>query len=178
MMVSKNSIDSEKQIIKRGRAYLTPMLDYHVEEFEHIMHSSNKLEIKDFGYHSVNQALSEIFNDTESYVCRNKYGNIVFVGGLSFLEESPQMFTIFANSLEHNVILTAKMSKALLNMFDKLHPIITMTILSKNEHMLNWACWLGFEPIEMSNDNRFVEFVRCNSEQDDVYNKLLRPVVH
>ena len=70
------------------------------------------------------------------------------------------------------------MSKALLNLFDKLHPVITMTILSKNEHMLNWACWLGFEPVEMSTDNRFVEFVRCNSEEFDVNNEILRPIVH
>ena len=177
-MVSKNSTTDEKKIIQRGRAYLTPMKHYHVEEFESIMHPANKVEVKDFGYNSVKEALFEIFDTTESYICRNKYGNIVFVGGLSFFEETPQMFTIFANSLEHNVVLTAKMSKSLLNMFDKLHPIITMTILSKNEHMLNWACWLGFEPVEMSTDNRFVEFVRCNSENFDVYNETLRPIVH
>jgi hypothetical protein len=30
----------------------------------------------------------------------------------------------------------------------------------------------------MSNDNRFVEFVRCNSENFDVNNEILRPIVH
>ena len=43
-----------------------------------------------------------------------------------------------------------------------------------------WIAWLGFEPVGTSvlGENKYVEFVRCNSEQDDVYNKLLRPVVH
>lgn len=177
-MVFKNSIIAEKKIIERGKAYLTPMLDYHVSEFESIMHASNKAEVKDFGYDSVKQLLNNVLNDTESYVCRNKYGNLCFIGGLSHVEESPQMFTIFANNLEHNVVLTAKMSKSLLHMYEKVHPTITMSILSKNEQMLNWACWLGFEPVEISFDEKFVEFVRCNSKNYDVYNKALRPIVH
>ena len=177
-MVSKNSTMDEKRIIERGKAYLTPMLDYHINEFASIMHPSNKAEIKDFGYHSVHQLLTNVFNETESYVCRNKYGNLCFIGGLSHAEESPQMFTIFANNLEHNVVLTAKMSKSLLHMYEKVHPTITMSILSKNEHMLNWACWLVFEPVELSVDEKFVEFVRCNSKNYDVYNNTLRPIVH
>ena len=168
----------EKRIIERGKAYLTPMLDYHINEFASIMHPSNKAEIKDFGYHSVHQLLTNVFNETESYVCRNKDGNLCFIGGLSHAEESPQMFTIFANNLEHNVVLTAKMSKSLLHMYEKVHPTITMSILSKNEHMLNWACWLGFEPVELSVDEKFVEFVRCNPNKKDVYDGALQPVIH
>ena len=177
-MVSKSFITAEKKVIKRGKAYLTPMKHYHIQEFAHIVHPKNKAETKDFGYNSFQESIEEMYDDSEAYVCRNANGDIVFIGGLDLSEDVPHMFSIFANNLDYNVVLVAKMSKSLLNMFDRVHPVITMTILSKNEHMLNWACWLGFEPVEMSPDKKFVEFVRCNFQNYDVNNKSLRPIVH
>jgi hypothetical protein len=55
-----------------------------------------------------------------------------------------------------------------------------MTLLSDYEFMIDWAIWLGFEPVGVieDNNNKYVEFVRCNSNGKSVYDGPLRPVIH
>jgi hypothetical protein len=176
MMVGKSL--QEAKVIKRGLAYLTPMQHYHIEEFYECVHPYNAAEMIELGYESPHHCLTEMYKNSEAYVCRNQDGDITFVGGLWFGGESPQMFCMFANNLAKNVVLTAKMSKAMLRMFDEVHPVMTMTIFSSFEHMLNWAVWLGFEPCGITEDDRYVEFVRCILIENSVTDKSLRPVVH
>jgi len=42
--------------------------------------------------------------------------------------------------------------------------------------MLDWAGWLGFEAVGVSEG--YVDFVRCNPAQKNVYDKSLRPITH
>jgi hypothetical protein len=176
MMDGKNL--QEHKIIRRGEAYLTPMKTAHIEEFLDCIHEFNAQEILDAGYFSTLDCLRIMYSSSEAYVCRNKSGEIVFVGGLWFGDESPQMFCLFSNNLDKNTFLTAKMSKAMLGMFEGLHPKLTMKVSSRFEHMLSWAMWLGFEPCSITDDELQVEFVRCISNLNSVTHKALRPVVH
>lgn len=168
----------EHRIINRGGAYLTPMNTNHIKEFRKQIHKFNAEEILDSGYGSTLDCLRVMHSSSEAYVCRNKYGEIVFVGGLWFGDEAPQMFCMFAKNLEDNTVLAAKMAKAMLKMFEPMHPTLTMTVSSQFEHMLSWALWLGFEPCGLTEGNRHVEFVRCISNLNSVTDKSLRPVVH
>jgi len=57
---------------------------------------------------------------------------------------------------------------------------MSMTILADYEFMLNWASWLGFEAMGVSTvgPNKYVDFVRCNPNENSVRDGSLRPVVH
>lgn len=173
MKASKNF--TEVKIIKRGDAYITPLKPNHLSEI--ILHKKNAEEVLSFGYDGVFDALKAVYKNSEAYICRNKDGKIIFISGLWFSrDEDPQMFFIFSKYISENVFLMAKMGKALLNMFDICHPTITMNILAKNKRMIYWAEWLGFSFV--GTDNVFIEFVRCNFNENNVTHKTLRPITH
>ena len=76
--------------------------------------------------------------------------------------------------------MLARGSRMLVNFFDKTQPNMTMTILADYEGILQWAAWLGFEPVGTSvvGENKYVEFVRCNPNKKNVYDSSLRPIMH
>lgn len=171
---------TEAKIISRGKAFLTPMQHYHIEEMVDIIHPANLREIKEGGYPDIYEALHIMYDRTDSYVCRNADGDIIFISGLWYYPncDTPQMFFVFANNISQNVMLLAKMGKALLGIFDAAHSQIKMNVLCRHEDMLNWACWLGFEPVWVNEETTHVHFVRCNNYKNSVSNKASRPVVH
>lgn len=172
-MASRNF--TEAKVIQRGEAYLTPLQLFHLKEIK--IHQENLDEFSYYGYDDIDEALSDVAQHSESYVCRNKDGDIIFICGLWFeIEDDPQMFMILADNISDNVHLMAKMTRALLYMFESCHLTITMSILVKSERMLQWACWLGFSPV--GTDDTFVEFVRCNVTGNSVTDESLRPVTH
>jgi hypothetical protein len=68
----------------------------------------------------------------------------------------------------------------LVNFFDQTQDGMTMTILAEYDSMVQWATWLGFEPVGIteSGKNKYVEFVRCNPNKKNVYDSPLRPIMH
>ena len=66
------------------------------------------------------------------------------------------------------------------NYFDQFHSGLSMTILKEYEFILDWASWLGFEAVGMSEHKKinYVEFVRCNSVKNYVSHETSRPVMH
>ena len=104
----------------------------------------------------------------------------MFVGGVLLDMDNPQMFALFTTKIKDNFTLLARGSKMLVNFFDKTYPLLTMTISAEYEAMLNWAAWLGFEPVGFSEykNTQYVEFVRCNLQKNSVVNSLARPVMH
>jgi len=172
-MASKNF--TEVKVIQRGEAYVTPLQPFHLKEIN--IHEENLNEFSYYGYEDVDEALEHMSQQSEAYICRNKRGQIIFICGLWFeIEDDPQMFMILADNIPDNVHLMAKMSIALLHMFEMCHLTITMSILAKSERMLHWACWLGFAPV--GTDETFVDFVRCNITGNSVTDESLRPVTH
>jgi hypothetical protein len=186
-----SSRSTEVKILKRGDYYLTPFTLYHIDEVAENLSPESKREIILMGHTDIKQALYEMHECSNSYLARRNDDTFLMVGGLwyeqgytgkgRYWEESPaQMFAMFSEGVKQNFHAIARGSKMLVNFFDQSEPSMTMTILSDYEPMLNWASWLGFEPlgVSMMNENKYVEFVRCNPNQKNVYDKALRPVKH
>jgi hypothetical protein len=180
MKASRNFMDDEPKILTRGAYYMTPFTEEHVHEFIHVIHPENVRELFKLGHTNVVEALNEIAETCEAYLVRDKDDEIVFVGGLVFEDEAPQMFALFTTKIGHNFKLLARGSKMLVNYFDKTHAVLTMTINANYEAMLNWGAWLGFEPVGMSEHKKtqYVEFVRCNPALNYVSHETSRPVMH
>lgn len=173
-------MDNEVRIMERGSYYLTPFLEEHVYEFIHIIHPENIREFTQLGHTNIVDALIEVAETSEVYLVRDGNGEIVFVGGVLLDMDNPQMFALFTTKIKDNFTLLARGSKMLVNFFDKTYPLLTMTISAEYEAMLNWAAWLGFEPVGFSEhkNTQYVEFVRCNLQKNSVVNSLARPVMH
>jgi len=181
-MDSRSYIQNEVKVIKRGEAYLTPMKKHHIAELNSVLSKENKRELFLLGHYDIQTALHEMHNSSEAYIVRNKDKDLVFAGGLWYdpNEDWPQMFAMFSNKVSENFKLLARGSKMLVNFFDQTQNGMSMTILSDHEFMLNWAAWLGFEPVGISvkDDTEYVEFVRCNPNKSNVYNSTSRPITH
>ena len=173
---------TEVKILRRGDYYLTPFTLGHVDEVAENLSPENKRELLLLGHTDIRQALHEMHDTADSYLCRRNDDTFLMVGGLWYNDdrESPQMFSMFSDGLKQNFHAMARGSKLLVNFFDKSETYMSMTILADYEGMLNWAAWLGFEAvgIHQVDANKYVDFVRCNPDEKIVYNKALRPVTH
>jgi hypothetical protein len=170
------------KLLKRGKYYLTPLRKDHLPEIEKYLSQENRRELKLLGYENVMDALEEMQEYSECYLARKEGEPFLFVGGLWFSgeEDMPQMFAMFSNQLEENFTAIARGSKMLMDYLDQTNPNTTMTILSEYEHMIQWAVWLGYEPVGVaaSGAAKYVEFVRCKYPHESVYDDISRPVMH
>ena len=170
------------KILSRGKYYLTPFTAYHIEEVVQNLSEENKRELSLWGHTDVEQALIEMYESSECYIARKEGGPFLMVGGLwhDDDQEFPQMFSMFSKDFAEHFTAIARGSRMLVNFFDKTQAMLSMTILSDYQFMVQWATWLGFEPVGIteSNSHKYVEFVRCNPNQKGVYDSASRPVMH
>jgi hypothetical protein len=180
-MALKSYMD-ELKVIKRGEYYLTPLAEKHIDELLEVLSDENIEEIKLLGYSSPKQALTEMHEGAEAYIVRKGNSPPLCVGGIFYdsADDTPQMFAMFSRDMKDNFHAISRGSKMFVNFFDQSHDAMTMTILAKFSSMLNWATWLGFEPVGISEHrkNEYVEFVRCNPLRKNVSDELSRPVMH
>jgi len=172
----------EAKIISRGKLYLTPLKQHHLQEIHDNLHPENIRELKLMGYDDIMVALEQMLRDSDCYLARKEGGPFLFVGGLWFDQdqEFPQVFAMFSKNMKKDYVSLARGSRMLINFFDQMFPNTTMTILSDYEGMLNWATWLGYEPVGIieHGENSYVEFVRCTIPPKDVYDDESRPMMH
>lgn len=170
------------EVLRRGSYSLSQVSMDDVDEIVEHLSDNNVEELRLLGHLDVGAAMRDMVLNSECYIARKDGERFTFVGGLwpSNEDGPPQMFALFSSDLRKNFVSIAKGSRSLIEMFDKYHSEMTMTILMKNEAMLNWACWLGFEPthITESNGNEYVSFVRCILPKTNVYTDESRPVMH
>ena len=173
---------NELKIVQRGQYYLTPFLPHHIEEVLLNLSQENKRELKLLGYIDIEQALIHMYESSECYIGRKEGESFILVGGLWHNQDQdfPQMFCMFSKELGDHFIAIARFSRMLVNFFDKTQDMMSMTILSDYEFMVQWATWLGFEVVGVieSNSQKYVEFVRCNPNRKGVYDGTSRPVMH
>ena len=173
---------TEAKILTRGSYYMTPLNLTHIDELEENLSPENKREIYLLGYDDIREALVEMYQTAQSYVVKKEDGKILLVGGLWFSEDQdfPQMFAMFTNDAFDKFTFLARGSRMLLNYLKEQEPHITMTILSDYEGIISWALWLGFEPVGFTETKyaKYVEFIHCNLDQNCVYDKPQRPVIH
>jgi len=172
----------EVRLIKRGKYYLTPLNPEHLPEICKHLSQENKRELKLLGYNDVMDALEEMQKYSECYLARKEGGPFLFVGGLWYSgdDDMPQMFAMFSNELGKNFTAIARGSKMFMDYLDQTNPNTTMTILAEYEHMLQWAAWLGYEPVGVATNGaaKYVEFVRCKYPHESVYDGTSRPMMH
>lgn len=172
----------EVKLIKRGKYYLTPLRPEHLPEIEKNLSQENRRELKLLGYTDIMEALEEMQSYSECYLARKEGEPFIFVGGLWYSggEDMPQMFAMFSKELGKNFTAIVRGSKMFLDYLDQTSPNTTMTILAEYEHMLQWATWLGYEPVGVAANGaaKYVEFVRCKYPYESVYDDTSRPVMH
>jgi len=170
------------EVFRQGLFSVTQVTMDDFDEIVEHLSDKNVEELKLLGYLSVGSAIEDMILNAECYIARKDGNPFTFVGGLwpDPDGDPPQMFALFSSDLRENFVSIAKGSKALVKMFDNYHTTLQMTILAKNEAMLNWASWLGFEPIAISEnaDEKYVSFVRCILPKTNVYTNESRPVMH
>lgn len=127
-------------------------------------------------------ALEDMWESSECYLARKEGEPFLFVGGLwhATNDDMPQLFAMFSNQLSRNFTAIARGSRMFIDYLDRTNPNTTMTILSEYEHMLQWATWLGYEPVGVALNGaaKYVEFVRCKPIYESVYDDSSRPVMH
>ena len=177
-----NDYTTELRIIERGGYYLTPFQRHHIKEFLPRLSNENIKELIELGHTNINEALHEMVDISEVYLVRDRAMGIVFVGGIMYSspEDVGQMFALFTNDIKENFNVLARGSKMLMSYFDKTHPMLEMTINARYDMMVQWATWLGFEIVGISEheNNQYVEFVRCNPMEKNVSHETSRPVMH
>lgn len=161
---------------------MTPLSPFHLDEIAQNLAPENKRELRLLGYTDYRVAMSEMYEQAEAYIVRKEGGQIICVGGLWFNgdQDHPQMFALFTKNAMENFVALARGSRMLVDFFAQAQDHMTMTVMSDYEGILNWAVWLGFEPVGVitSGHYKYVEFIRCNLEQNCVYDNTSRPVIH
>ena len=170
------------EVFRQGSYSVTPVTMDDFDEIVEHLSEKNVEELFLLGYDSVEEAIDDMIASAECYIARKDGYTFTFVGGLwpDADGDPPQMFAMFSSDLRKNFVSIAKGSKALIKMFDQYHDTMTMTILAKNEAMLNWATWLGFSPVSITerHGEEYVSFVRCIMPKTNVYTNESRPVMH
>lgn len=173
---------TEVKILSRGKFYLTPFTLDHVDEVATHLSKENRRELAILGHLDVKQALTEMYETSECYICRKEGESFIMVGGLWFDEDQdcPQMFAMFSDKIKENFHAMARGSKMLVSFFDKSYEGLSMTVNADFEFIIDWAAWLGFEPMGVSaiGEYKYVDFVRCNFKEKNVYDGASRPVMH
>ena len=180
MKDGKGFMQEEIKILSQGAFYMTPFRDYHIPEFLKVIHHETLIDLSNLGYEKITEALQNVVDTSESYIVKDKSGTILLVCGLVHDDETPQMFALFSSNLKDNYKSLVRSSRSLVSFFHQAHPLITMTISTRYNDMLQWASWLGFEAVGMSEHKKinYVEFVRCNSVKNYVSHETSRPVMH
>ena len=172
----------EAKIIKRGNFYLTPFTKDHVEEVIANLSPENVREINLLGYHNVRECIEEMMKYSDCYLVRKEGEVFTAISGLWYEDgkETPQFFAMFSKNIKKNFTSIARGSRMLITFFDRTQDEMCMRILSDHQFMLDWASWLGFEAIGVTqfNSNHYVDFVRCISPQKSAYSETSRPVMH
>lgn len=172
----------EDKLLKRGRLYLTPFKPEHIDEVVNNLSYENVREIKLLGYNSVRECIDDMVKHADCYLVRKEGQVFTAVAGLWYEDsrETPQFFAMFSQRLKKDFKSMARGSKMLINFLDTLQDEMSMRILTDHEFMLDWASWLGFEAVGITNynSNNYVDFVRCISPQKSAYSNSSRPVMH
>jgi hypothetical protein len=177
-----SSKSTEVKILKRGEFYLTPFTLDHIDEVVEHLSKENRRELKLLGHLDLRQAMEEMYETSECYICRKEGESFIMVGGLWFDHdaETPQMFAMFSDKIRENFHAMARGSKMLVSFFDQAHDGMSMTVNADYEFILDWAAWLNFEAVGVytSGSEKYVDFVRCNPEKKNAYDVASRPVMH
>lgn len=169
------------EIMRRGKVFLTPLKHKHFEEIERNLSPESVRELELMGYEPAD-ALETAVETSQAYAIIHDEDGILCISGLSFFHDlhCPQMYAMFTTKAKAHRLSLLRGSKMLLAFFSAQHSALCMTILTENDIMLQWASWLGFEAVGISNVEGavYANFVRCENDDAYVETEGSRPVMH
>jgi len=127
------------------------------------------------------EQLNALVGDADVFVVE-KNGQPLAILGLEYISNTEGLFwCLFAEGMKDNWVSFIRASRGLINFLHTHYPKISVDTWIGNDKICQWLSWLGFESqfiTEDINSNKFVHFVRCNSDTKNVYNLSSRPVLH
>lgn len=96
------------------------------------------------------------------------------------IDEEGCMWALFTKSMKKNWVRFARASTELIRFYHHFYDEIYCQVWTENEMIHQWLAHLEFEADALiKTDNaELVQFVRCKTEETNVYSFLSRPVMH
>lgn len=173
-MASENSTD--KPIIESHGLGLYRLEAKHIMPLHDDLSAENLRELEQVYDIDPLSALLDVLREQMTFVVERKGKPLAVTG----IDQNGIMWAMFTESMKKNWIRFARASGDLVKFYHNFYDEIYCQVWSENEMILQWLSHLGFEIqfIHDIGDIKMVQFVRCKSEQTNVYSLLSRPVMH
>lgn len=173
-MASANSTDDP--IIESHGLGLYPLRAKHIMPLYDDLSAENIKELEVVYQTDPLEALLSILPHQMVFVVERKGKPLAITG----IDQEGIMWAMFTESMKKNWIRFARASSELIKFYHHFYDEIYCQVWTQNEMILQWLIHLGFETDVLfeSGDIQMIQFVRCKSEQTNVYSLLSRPVMH
>jgi hypothetical protein len=102
------------------------------------------------------------------------------ITGIVDLHGEGLIWAVFSNELHKNFVSFARASLDLMEFYNRQFPTLVCDVWAQNEMIIQWLCYLRFEPDFgfTHNGHEMIRFVRSCSDKKSVVTSIQRPVIH
>lgn len=163
-------------VIESHGLQLYPLKPKHIIPFHDDLSEENIKELRVVYKIDPLEALLELIGRQMVFVVERKGKPLAVTG----IDEDGCMWALFSKSLKKNWVRFARASPELIRFYHHFYDELSCQVWTENEMILQWLVHLGFEAeiLFNSDDAEIAQFVRCKTEQSNVYSLLSRPVMH
>lgn len=163
-------------VIESHGLQLYPLKPKHIIPFHDDLSEENIKELRVVYKIDPLEALLELIGRQMVFVVERKGKPLAVTG----IDEDGCMWALFSKSLKKNWVRFARASPELIRFYHHFYDELSCQVWTENEMILQWLVHLGFEAeiLFNSGDVEIAQFVRCKTEQSNVYSLLSRPVMH
>ena len=163
-------------VIESHGLQLYPLKPKHIIPFHDDLSEENIKELRVVYKIDPLEALLELMGRQMVFVVERKGKPLAVTG----IDEDGCMWALFSKSLKKNWVRFARASPELIRFYHHFYDELSCQVWTENEMILQWLVHLGFEAeiLFNSGDAEIAQFVRCKTEQSNVYSLLSRPVMH
>jgi len=163
-------------VIESHGLQLYPLKPKHIIPFHDDLSEENIKELRVVYKIDPLEALLELIGRQMVFVVERKGKPLAVTG----IDEDGCMWALFSKSLKKNWVRFARASPELIRFYHHFYDELSCQVWTENEMILQWLVHLGFETeiLFNSGDAEIAQFVRCKTEQSNVYSLLSRPVMH
>ena len=166
----------DKPIIESHGLGLYKLKPKHIIPFYNDISEENIRELKVVYQVEPLEALLTLVDRQMVFVVERNHKPLAITG----VDDSGTMWSLFSKSLRKNWVRFARASPDLITFYHHFHDVLTCQVWTENEMIIQWLAHLEFEPDSFfqSGEIEMAQFVRCKTEQTNVYSLLSRPVMH
>ena len=169
----------DKVVLQSHGLSLVVARESHVAKFLEDLSDENKREFSELYESDPLVEVPKLFDFNQiAYV-------VVFreeILALTGIDENGVMWSLFSKKMKNNFLRFARATESLMDYYHKIHEYIVCHVWTENKEICQWLVFAGFIPVSMhkhpSSNLKLVEFVHCNSEENNLSSKSLRPVMH